>query len=214
MAENSLAKDLTGLKFGRWRVISRAERLDHGHRYWLCECECGNTKSLRGTMLTSGASESCGCLRNELTSARSKKHGATRSPTYVSWQSMRSRCNKSDDLHYPLYGGRGIKVCGRWDAFDNFLHDMGERPSNAHSIDRIDVNGDYTPDNCRWATAKEQGLNRRDTRWITYKGDTLSTKDMAEKYGIPRTTLRRRIDSGWSVERAVETPPDVSRKRK
>ena len=127
---------------------------------------------------------------------------------------MRSRCNKSDDLHYPLYGGRGIKVCGRWDAFDNFLHDIGERPSNAHSIDRIDVNGDYTPDNCRWATAKEQGLNRRDTRWITYKGDTLSTKDMAEKYGIPRTTLRRRIDSGWSVERAIETPPDVSRKRK
>jgi hypothetical protein len=83
-------------------------------------------------------------------------------------------------IYITLYGGRGIKVCGRWDAFDNFLHDMGERPSNAHSIDRIDVNGDYTPDNCRWATAKEQGLNRRDTRWITYKGDTLSTKDMAE----------------------------------
>lgn len=206
MAKNSLSKDLSGLNFGRWVVLSRAEKKDHGHVFYNCRCECGSLKTLRGSMLTSGASGSCGCLRNELTSSRSGTHRLTGSLTYRSWRSMRDRCLNKAHHNYPRYGGRGITICPEWDDFEAFLADMGERPSQEYTIDRIDVNRNYAPDNCRWADAKAQGLNRRDTKWLTYRGETLSTKDMAEKYGIPRTALTKRLARGWDVETAISKP--------
>lgn len=157
------AVNLVGQQFGRWTVISREPNTKQGWSTWLCHCECGNKKTLVGTVLTQGKSRSCGCLHREMCIERSTKHGhATNgiSPTYHSWASMLARCNNPNNTSYPDWGGRGIGVCERWSDFRNFLLDMGEKPPNT-SIDRINNDGNYEPSNCRWATAIQQRRNRR-----------------------------------------------------
>ena len=123
--------------------------------------------------------------------------------TYRSWQSMRQRCSNPARASYPYYGGRGIKVCERWNSFDNFLKDMGERPDGMW-IDRIDGNGDYCPENCRWSTPKEQCRNRSSNRVITHNGQSRLMVEWSELKGIPLRTLSRRINDGWPIERALE----------
>lgn len=162
-------KDLVGNKYGRLTVVSRAE--NRGSKAaWLCACQCGGYSTTTTTSLNSGKSRSCGCLQREEQSARITKsntrHGHNRagagnqSPTWHSWSSMKKRCNLNSHVSYPSYGGRGISVCSRWSSFENFLEDMGERPPGK-TLDRIDVNGNYEPGNCRWATASEQQRNKR-----------------------------------------------------
>ena len=120
---------------------------------------------------------------------------------------MNSRCDNSDDHSYADYGGRGIRVCQRWQSFDLFLSDMGPRPGPGYSIERVDVNGDYTPDNCIWATKSEQARNKRNSIWIEFNGERLHIKEWAERTGIRRATLRYRyIKKGWSAERTLTTP--------
>lgn len=166
--------DMTGMQFGRLTVLSHAGKDKYGNALWVCRCDCGIEKTSNGAMLRQGKAVSCGCLHSEITSKRMKveavKHGMHNTPTYYSWQNMMTRCNNPNYKQYKDYGGRGIKVCERWHDFAKFYEDMGEKPVDT-SLDRKDNEGDYAPDNCRWATQEEQLYNRRAT--IEWGGKTL-----------------------------------------
>lgn len=153
--------DITGVKFGRLTVLRKSDMSSSNGVMWICKCECGVEKIIRGKHLRYGKINSCGCLERELLSSRSKTHGMSKSRPYRIWRNMINRCHYEKYAERHLYGGRGISVCDRWRlSFENFIADMGV-PSNGLSIDRIDTDGNYEPGNCRWATAKEQSANRR-----------------------------------------------------
>lgn len=158
--------DHTGKKFGKLIAVEFVGSTPgNGKAQWLCQCDCGNTKVCKAENLIRGKSKSCGCDFHENRVKQVTKHGHTRmdgyaSRTYRTWHSMKQRCQNSNTAQFYDYGGRGIKVCEEWNDFRNFLADMGEKPKDK-SLDRIDVDGDYEPGNCRWATASEQALNKR-----------------------------------------------------
>jgi hypothetical protein len=170
--------ELEGQRFGRL-VVKRLDGFRKRYFWWHCLCDCGNTKSVRGSRLVSGTTRSCGCLQKELTSKRAKEaggkysliHGATShgrwTPEYVSWYAMRQRVNNPNHEHFKYYGGRGIRICKRWEKFENFLADMGPRPKG-YTLERKRNNGNYTPSNCHWATWKEQQNNKRKRRIRTH----------------------------------------------
>lgn len=211
--------DITGLRFGRLAVLSKSER----PRMWECQCDCGNITMATGTNLRSGSTRSCGCLaaewaqqlgaNKEFIAKRSGKvttHGHKRrnsiSPEYRTWLGMKRRCGDTNYKDYPNWGGRGIRVCGRWDeSFEAFLSDMGARPSTQHSIDRIDPNLDYAPDNCRWATATEQGAeNKRSNIAVTVGAMTFqSVYAAARHFGVNPDVALRRISDGIDPATAV-----------
>jgi len=175
------AHDLAGHKFGRWTAISWSRQGKQLSFYWLCRCDCGQSGLVRPDQLLNGHSKSCGCLKSELLIKRQTSHGASYTLTGASWFAMISRCSPDtkDPSSLRNYVGRGITVCKRWHQFENFLADMGERPSLNHSIERVDNNGNYEPGNCKWATRVEQGNNRRTNRVIEHNGKTASVTDLA-----------------------------------
>ena len=194
--------NLEGMRFGKLVVLRRNGSHPSNSRVpmWLVRCDCGREKSVRGHSLRRGFSRSCGCVH--------VSHGMRMSPEYRVWQSMRYRCGSSDDKNY---GGRGISVCERWNNFSTFLADMGSRPSLKHSIDRINVNGNYEPDNCRWAVSKVQGRNKRTNHLLSVNGVTATLAEWSERSGIHKQTIRQRIIRGWGHERAVSTPVNQPR---
>ncbi len=205
-------KDLTGRQFGKLTVIRFAGRGDHGRSMWLCRCSCeaATETVVAANNLKSGTSTSCGCSRKGRTGQTNPcfRHGGIHSPEYRCWYGMIRRCRDDNDPNWHHYGGRGIKVCDQWQGkkgFANFLADMGPRPSPKHSIDRLNVNGNYEPDNCAWRTWKEQERNRRNNRTLTHRGETLCVSEWAERLGIKPATLYKRLEYGWSVERTLET---------
>ncbi len=182
--------DISGQRFGLLTVTSH-----HKGTRWCCVCDCGETAVVASLDLRNGHTKSCGCLRAAETSKRMKKHGMTNTPTHRSWLSMRRRCNEVTHDQYKYYGGAGVKVCERWqDSFDNFLADMGERPLGM-TLDRIDPAGNYEPNNCRWATQKEQMNNT--TRSVKFEGKTLT--EWSEELGIKYDTLSYRLRKHGSV---------------
>jgi hypothetical protein len=175
---------------------------DIQNNFWVCQCDCGNITTVRARLLR-GHTNSCGCLQKEAAT----KHGLNNSSEVAIWRNMKYRCNNPNAANYHLYGGRGIKVCDRWlDSFTTFLEDVGRRPSKLHSLERIDNNGNYEPENVKWASKKEQARNRRDSRLITYKGITKTIIEYCEEYGMKHHQLLVRLNHGWSVEKALLTP--------
>src|SRR6516162_1801432 len=175
--------DLTGRKFGRWTVLGRAHNSIAGQTRWRCQCSCGKCGIVQGASLKRPSGGSCGCANIDATVARSTKHGhATNgiSPTYHTWAGMKSRCTNPLHKNYSLYGGRGIIVCERWlNSFEAFLADMGEKPAKK-SLDRINNDGPYSPENCRWASQKQQCRNSKINRLITCNGVTKTIIEWSE----------------------------------
>lgn len=194
--------DLMHQTFGWWTVIAAAP--SHKARtYWLCRCSCGVEKPVAASNLTSGASQSCGCVKRGRPAPWNRKHGQVNSPTWNSWLQMRRRCRE-----HPRYVD--ITYDPRWDDFDVFLADMGERPAG-HTLDRIDNNGNYEPGNCRWATYRAQANNRRNTQYVTFNGQTKSISQWARDVGLSSGALHNRIKRGWSVEDALHVPLNAER---
>jgi len=207
-------KDLTGHVYGRLTVLGYSHQ-DKGQKsYWLCKCTCGNTHVGQGYKLTSGELVSCGCFQKERqreTGKLTRKHGhGYGTQAYKAWQSMKYRCLNPAAQGYESYGGRGITVCDRWlQSFENFLEDMGEPPTGK-SVDRIDNDGPYSPDNCQWATRLAQQNNRRATHMLTYNDRTQSLSDWVTELQLNRELVLYRLRYNWPVHEAFTVPPGVS----
>lgn len=208
--------DLTGKKFGRYSVIRKDVKNKFNRWMWWCKCNCGTEKAVDGQHLRTGEASSCGCFnadqKRQICIDRNTTHGMRKTRIYSIWMDMRTRCNNPKYAKYHRYGGNGIKICERWSDFELFVQDMGEPPNNKYSLDRIDYNADYTPENCRWATQKTQQNNRSTNRIIEYKGMQKTLQEWSRITGIPRKTISNRLDRfGWNVMSALNnyepTPP-------
>jgi hypothetical protein len=198
--------DLTGQRFGLLTVVDRRGSIG-GEAAWRSRCDCGGENVTRGSLLRKGKTKSCGCIvihHGAITHGHAA-HGATPSRAYQTWRQMRARCSNPKHHNFPRYGGRGVAVCERWQSFENFLADMGERPAGT-SLDRIDNDRGYEPGNCRWATTADQNRNRSDTRRLTIGNRTMSTSEWAHENGLLPQTVYKRLNSGWSVVDAVSRP--------
>lgn len=196
--------DLTDRRFGLWTVVAESGLDKHGSWAWLCRCDCGVERVVRGSQLTQGRSRSCGCVPSKGTTT----HGQTHAPLYKRWQGMLGRTLYPTNAGYEVYGGRGIIVCERWHTFENFAADMGDGFKPELWIDRIDAEGNYEPGNCRWVTPREQFRNLRKNRYIAFAGRSHIVDDWAPILGLNASTLRVRLFRGWSVERALTKGAD------
>ncbi len=201
MSETNPTNEI-GNVYGRWTVIAWSHRAK-GRDFWLCRCDCGTEKATILKDLRKGKSKSCGCLNME----RITIHGQSESATWRSWKSMNQRCSNPNSTGFKNYGGRGVLVCDRWRDFPAFFADMGERPPGM-TLERRNNNLGYSPENCLWATRKQQSLNRRDNHLLTFREQTLPLSAWAEKIGFSPEILRYRIRAGWTIKRALLTVPN------
>jgi hypothetical protein len=201
--------DLRGQQYGLLTVFeykgkTSGSRPEH---IWLCICKCGKQKTIRQNNLRSGHTKSCGCQIHEVNKKLKTTHGMKYTSTYSSWCQMKARCCVKNNPSYQNYGARGINVCDRWlKSFEDFLKDMGEKPIGNYSIERINVNGNYELQNCKWATSYEQTRNYRRNIFIEHDGHKLCLSDWADKVGLLKNTLRARLKAGWPVSKALYTP--------
>lgn len=197
--------DLTGQRFGNLTVIERAENRGK-ETQWKCLCDCGAIGVFQANNLRSGHTKSCGCLKKI---SHNKTHGKSGTRLYYIWHGMKNRCSNPTVRDYKSYGGKGVKVCEEWQDFQKF-HDWAyssgyieDAERGKTTLDRIDLNGNYCPRNCRWITNKEQQNNRSNNIFVTYNGKKQTLSQWSEKLGIPYLTLRKRIvELGWDTERA------------
>lgn len=207
--------DLTGQKFNRLTVLY-LNGIKSDRAKWVCRCDCGKiSHPITGKNLKNGNTKSCGCLHLEKLKERLTTHGKSKAPEYIVYNNMKKRCFNHKDKRYNRYGGRGIKICDRWlESFENFYSDMGSRPTPKHSIDRINNDGDYCPENCKWATIIEQNSHTNQTRLLTYNGETHHLAEWARITGLTYKTISMRIDRGWDIEKAITTSKEKSSKDK
>lgn len=198
-------KDLTGMKFGKLTVVSIDEKATSRHYKWICKCECGNTVSVFGTNLNQGISQSCGCNSSRTRAYKLKdintKHGMSRTRIYHIYHGILIRCTKPNSQNYKHYGGRGITMCDEWaNSFESFVSWANSNGYNEElTLERIDNNKGYSPDNCKWIPQSEQPLNRRNNIYATINGETKTVKEWAEISGINYNTLRSRLqDFHWA----------------
>lgn len=202
-------QDLTGRRSGRLVAVRRNGHVVYGGQrklLWLCRCDCGGETTIPAGAVTQMTTRSCGCRAGKRT------HGQANTPVYRVWHSMLQRCNHPNDQNFPDYGGRGIRVCAEWADFERFAADMGPRPLHG-MLERADVDGPYSPSNCRWASPLEQANNRRNNRRITFNGVTHTLAEWARLKGLTKGCLRNRLTQGWSLADALERKADGSRRR-
>jgi len=217
--------DLTGQRFGRLTVLSFVGLDRRGKRLWSSRCDCGGSAVSRAGALRRGVSRSCGCLRREaLAAGAARRHAAAgpprkrvsqgrkgeyATPERMAWEDMQRRCTNPQRRDYHRYGGRGIRVCERWtgsDGYAAFLADMGRKPRRGYSLERRNVDGNYEPANCCWATAREQQRNRRNNHRVTLGNETRCLVEWCERLGMKLATVCARIQRGWDGARALTTP--------
>lgn len=194
---------MIGKKYGILTVLSEIQtRNKNGHILYNVKCDCGKEKQILGASLRSGASRSCNKC-----SLLTGSHGMWKSKEFSIWGSMKDRCYNKNNPRYKNYGERGIRVCDNWIAsFKNFYNDMGKKPSELYSLDRINNNGNYCKDNCRWVTAKVQAKNRSNNKIFTFNNKTLCASDWCELLNMSSSTFYNRLNRGWSIEKTINTP--------
>lgn len=196
-------RDLTGERFGRLLVLQRDGCNKHGQVKWWCECDCGTQKHILGMCLSRGETQSCGCLHKEITAKVNLSHGMSGTGIYAIWRSMMDRCHLPTSQSFARYGARGISVCQRWQSFENFYADMGNKPAGK-SLERIDVNGDYCPENVVWADAKTQANNRRSNVVLEHNGKKQTMQQWCDELDLKIGTVWARLNVyGYSVEKAL-----------
>lgn len=201
-------EDLTGQKFNRLTVLGLSAKKSGRKSYWVCQCECGNKKTVRSDVLKRGQTQSCGCLRDEKSAInviKNHKHKQSGTRLYHEWQHIKYRCNNPNSKNYSRYGGRGIKICEEWNnSFETFRDwALTNGYSDNLTIDRIDVNGNYEPSNCQWIVLAEQMHNRTTTIWVTHEGKTQNLTQWADELGFNRGTLNSRYN------RSGMRPPEL-----
>ena len=201
-----------GSRFSYLVVLGEAYKSEKNKRWYVpCRCDCGMQKNVMCKNLLGGNTVSCGCYGRSIPRTGAKTHGQSKTPAWRSYYAMINRCTNKDANNYASYGGRGIKVCDRWmQGFEFFYADMGNRPKGK-TIDRIDVNGNYSDENCRWASEEEQVNNKQSTRYLTFKGRKQSVAQWAKECGIPRDSIIVRIELGWNIKDALTVPTQVGR---
>lgn len=197
---------MVGTRFGKLTVVGPGLPDPRNPRQTLVplRCDCGAKKQVTSTNLRHAGT--CSACTTERMRKRFQTHGCLPKDVFRIWTLMHNRCKNPKTDRWAFYGGRGIKVCERWNSFEAFRDDMGPRPSPKHSIDRIDNEKGYSPDNCRWATTKEQCRNRRTSRWLTVQGQTKTLAEWAEQSPVSRSVIYFRLRSGWNPEAAIFTP--------
>lgn len=185
---------IKGKRFGRLVAVDPAQTTCRTR--WMCLCDCGKQVVTQTNQLMSGKTKSCGCLRKD----KMTKHGLQGCTEYWIWHSMKKRCKNRTNDRFNDYGGRGITVCSRWKDFGAFYRDMGKRPSQKHTLERMNNNKGYCPDNCKWATGHEQARNRRNNRWITINGITKCLQDWCDYYGVHSATVWKRERRGIPID--------------
>lgn len=195
---------MTGQRFARLTFVSFSHIDRHG-AVWNCVCDCGETITTRRTLIVQGLTKSCGCLKKEHDAAMRTQAGKSHGREYAAWRHMMDRCYKTHTTHYRHYGGRNISVAKQWHDFLVFLADMGICPEG-YEIERIDNDGHYCPENCRWATRKEQMNNTRFNRVLCVDGSEMTMTQWSGIHGIKVGTIWRRLQLGWSASDAVQRP--------
>jgi hypothetical protein len=217
--------EYVGKKFGRLTILKEGSAIKYGKttmRKVLCKCDCGTEKEVDFNSIKGGKSTSCGCFSKENAKKMHTKHGmamletGVRHPDYCIWMKMKSRCLNPNDKSYKNYGARGIKVCDRWkDSFAWFIEDMGWRPNKNYSIERINYNGDYCPENCKWVHKSEQTKNTRRVKLIEYNGNFYCLSDLCKLLKLPYSTMRHRVyDLNIPFEEAIKYPQHYKFKNK
>lgn len=206
----NVRENLIGNTYGRLTVVDTAEDLVSASGYhtvmWKCRCECGELVTVRGKSLKGGVTKSCGCFQRDEMSERASKHGGFGSRLYAVWNSMRQRCNNENHRAYENYGGRGISICKEWDDFSKFREWAASSgydetaPRGKYTLDRVDVNGDYSPSNCRWVDMRSQANNRRCSIQLEHDGETLNLHEWAERVGLDYTTIWKRYSKGLPAD--------------